>query len=101
MHPWPRLVVLLVLLPLSAQSPAPVLPLALAGIPTCERAVIGQPCPGLPATECIDLGPEQAPRCVSRCKSDGDCEKDFECIAIGRLGEGPKRCAPKVRPPGC
>jgi hypothetical protein len=73
-----------------------------SGIPTCDRALIGKPCPGLRARVCTDLGPDFEPRCLSRCERDADCESYDKCVAAGRDQTGPKRCVPRdVDPKKC
>lgn len=98
-----RFAVLLLLVAVGVSTrAAPPLLLAEATYPPCTRALIGQPCPGVRASECIDVGKDQAPRCVSKCSTDSDCTATQSCLPLGR--GGPKRCVPKgftPPPDGC
>lgn len=108
----PRLVACLLLLVASAslraaepEGPAALRPLLLSQIPTCADEQVGKPCPGRRATLCTKVRPDMAPRCLSNCAVDADCERDEKCVGAGLHQEGPKRCVPKEidpnNPPRC
>lgn len=101
-----RFAALLLLLAVAAtiQASPYAIPLVLAeAYPKCTREQVGQPCPGVRASECLDLGPEMEPRCVSRCKETSDCAENQDCLRMGETG--PMRCVPRgfLPPPkkGC